>query len=845
MTKKRVVVGAIAATLLGWTNLQAQSIHLASGGSDQVWVGPDAGTRAGMWLDQGAVSSGDGRRDLIIGAPGSADVPGRVYVLFGGPVRSGQLSLSNADAVISALAPGDAFGTSTAAGNIWNTDGASPRALVVGAPNAGAGNAGRVYLFRGGFSNGAALTTSNALLEIRGRSGDQIGQSLATADLNADGYREIIIGAPGTGRVYVINGGPSLNHNGAPVVLDLNTTAPAITFQGVAIGATLTAGDLTGDNVYDLVIGAPNANTVHLVRGRPGGFPATWNFTLTPADVTFVGTTTGDRAGASVRIAELIGSRRDLIIGAPGGDGPNESRVDAGEVYAVLGSTLQSLNAAAPSVLNLASADVRFYGAQAGHAAGTSVTAGDINRDTPNDLVIYAPGASAAGEWMAYYGRSRTTIGSANPDGNRVVDLATDVDRRIIGDPARGQITSAQVFEVTGEGARDIIVGAPTGDSAAGVVYFTISPKMRLSDSNVSVSVVVNAGQSFAYRIQVRNTSEVPITWGTSTNRSWLTTNPEAGAAVAGNDGVFYIVASAPNMTPGTYTGTVNVFSTSRDLEMTLSISVTMQVAPASREPGDFSGDGAFDIVWQHETQGWLSLWRMQGTTLVGGVSLSPDRVPDTNWKIVGTGDFNGDGHPDLLWHHRTQGWISAWLMNGTSQVTGVSISPERVADTDWNIVATGDFNADGRRDIVWQHRTQNLLSVWLMNGTTLIDGRVLTPDRVPAGWRIVGAGDFNQDGRTDLVWQNQSNGALAVWFMNGTTMMSGVSMSPGAVADTNWKIRAVGDVNGDGRPDLLWQHIGNGSLSAWFMNGTTMMSGTLLSPSSVPDLAWRIAGPK
>lgn len=848
MTKNfRVWVIGVAALVGLAPATSAQTIDLADGGADQVWTGTEANAAAGSWLDQGPVGGGDSRRDLIIGSPGATGVPGRAYVIFGGPVRSGNLSLNQADVVLTGVSAGDKFGFSTAAGNIWNQDGSSPRALIVGAPNAGAGNAGRVYLFKGGFSAGSSLTTANALLEIRGQPNDLLGYSLATADLNNDGFREMIIGAPGNNRVYVVNGGASLNHTGPTIVLDLATTAAALTITGTGgLGAVLNAGDITNDGIYDVIIGAPGANQVHVIKGRTSGvFAPAWNLLTTPADITLTGAATGDRAGASLRIADVDSDgRNDLLIGSPTAD--PAGRTDAGVVYMLFGPTLATLAASAPSSLGLAGADAQFLGEAANHRLGEGMTSGDINRDTPNDIVFYAPGASAAGQWLVYYGRSRSSIGQLNSANVRIVDFATRslVDRRIVGDPARGQVAAAQVFEVTGEGARDIIVGTPTSDAGAGAVFFTISPKLRLSDNNVSVSVVVNAGQSFAFPITVKNSSTVPITWGTSVNRTWLSASPSSGSAVASADGRFYLVASAPNMAPGTYTGTLTVFSTSRDLEMSLPVTVTMRVAPATREPGDFDGDGLFDLLWQHDTQGWLSIWRLRGAALQSGESLNPGHVANTDWKVVGTGDFNNDGHPDLLWHHRTEGWVSVWFMNGLNQVAGTSLLPDRVADTNWKIVGTGDFNGDGRRDILWQHQTDRLLAVWLMNGITLIDGRLLTPNRVATtDWRIVGTGDFNRDGKTDIVWQNQANGYLSVWYMNGSTLIDGVWLTPSQVPDTNWKVRAVGDINGDGTPDLIWQHIGNGQVAAWFMNGVNQLGGSIIS--NVPDLGWRIVGPK
>ena len=260
----------------------------------------------------------------------------------------------------------------------------------------------------------------------------------------------------------------------------------------------------------------------------------------------------------------------------------------------------------------------------------------------------------------------------------------------------------------------------------------------------------------------------------------------------------------------------------------------------------DFNGDGRADLVWHHQGDGRISVWHMNGVSMVSGTLLTPDRVSDTHWKIVGVWDPNGDGHPDLLWRHDTNGSLANWRMQGTTRVSGDPLSPGVVADNDWQIAAVADLNRDGRPDLVWQHITQGLISVWLMNGTTLVDGRLLTPSTVAdTNWRIVGSGDFNLDGNADLVWQHQTSGQASIWFMNGTALVSGTLLSPPGVADTNWQIRAVTDLNSDGQPDLVWQNTSTGYLAAWLMNGTSMVEGIYLSPAQVADTAWRIVGPR
>ena len=106
----------------------------------------------------------------------------------------------------------------------------------------------------------------------------------------------------------------------------------------------------------------------------------------------------------------------------------------------------------------------------------------------------------------------------------------------------------------------------------------------------------------------------------------------------------------------------------------------------------DFNNDRHPDILWQHEATGSLSVWLMNGTSLVTLAPVSPNAVSDTNWKIVGVGDFNHDGHPDILWQHEATGSLSVWLMNGTSLAALAPVTPGGVSDTNWKIVGCWRF---------------------------------------------------------------------------------------------------------------------------------------------------------
>jgi hypothetical protein len=72
----------------------------------------------------------------------------------------------------------------------------------------------------------------------------------------------------------------------------------------------------------------------------------------------------------------------------------------------------------------------------------------------------------------------------------------------------------------------------------------------------------------------------------------------------------------------------------------------------------------------------------------------------------------------------------------------------------------------------------------------------------------MVGTADFNGDGQPDIVWEDPQADAHKVWFMNGTSK-TGEANFQTTDDDINWRVVGVGDFNGDGNGDLLWQHSG------------------------------------
>jgi subtilisin-like proprotein convertase family protein len=265
-------------------------------------------------------------------------------------------------------------------------------------------------------------------------------------------------------------------------------------------------------------------------------------------------------------------------------------------------------------------------------------------------------------------------------------------------------------------------------------------------------------------------------------------------------------------------------------------------------EKGDFNLDVHTDLLWRHDTSGENVLWYMEGATLYTGELTNPPVLTDVRWKMVGTHDFNGDGRTDILWRHTTSGENVLWFMDRNTMLSGTFTNPAALADVNWQMTGTGDFNGDGRPDILWQHDVSAQNVVWFMNGNTLMSGTFTNPPAPPTAWKTVGTGYFDPGEQLDIVRWHQQFGFLAVWFMNGVNLVTSELTTPAGVADIAWRPVATGDYNRDRRVDIVWRHDTSGQIAVWYMGGprgTTLLGGVLTDPPVLADTRWKIVGPR
>lgn len=346
----------------------------------------------------------------------------------------------------------------------------------------------------------------------------------------------------------------------------------------------------------------------------------------------------------------------------------------------------------------------------------------------------------------------------------------------------------------------------------------TVSPKVS--------SMSVASGQT-TFGIDVSATAG--CAWTATSGASWLQIIFNASAT--GGASVAVTALHNTSMAPRTGTITINGQAVT-----------VVQLGFNAAAVVDADGDGLSDLFWQYRATGALAMWSMRGNFVASTQWLNTPAIADPAWRIAGTGDLNGDGYADLVWQNSNDGTLSAWLMRGNS-VLSASVLKFSPAAPGWKIRAVADVNGDGKADVIWQHDA-GWLAVWLMDGVNATSTAFLSVSRMlDSNWLIVGAGDVNRDGRADIIWQNEANGALGVWFMNGATVIDQRALST-YVSDLNWKIHGVGDVNGDGLADLLWQNEATGALGVWYLSGSSVIGQWSLSIANVGDLNWNMVGP-
>jgi hypothetical protein len=249
-----------------------------------------------------------------------------------------------------------------------------------------------------------------------------------------------------------------------------------------------------------------------------------------------------------------------------------------------------------------------------------------------------------------------------------------------------------------------------------------------------------------------------------------------------------------------------------------------------------FNKDGFTDIVWRDPVANataswympWISYYNEYGTVAQFNQDYYP-QITNSGWHVVAAADFNRDGNPDLLWRNFSTGLTCLWLLgnDGTNVLAGNFVPSQNVTvDNSWYVVGVGDFDGDGYPDIVWRNPSLDSIYVWYMNlGGTNSSANALIPYGVNGdqNWTLAAVGDFNNDGYPDLLWQSDYYATAAIWHMKNTTRIDGPALStyPGG---PNFKAK-TGIFNTLGNGDIVWWNPVNGQNFLWWMRDTSLQT--------------------
>jgi hypothetical protein len=223
------------------------------------------------------------------------------------------------------------------------------------------------------------------------------------------------------------------------------------------------------------------------------------------------------------------------------------------------------------------------------------------------------------------------------------------------------------------------------------------------------------------------------------------------------------------------------------------------------------------------------------GTTnsvgVFGLLSSTGVQTPVITSFISYSGDFNGDGKQDILWRNTQTGEVRIWYMNGSTILSNDHVD---TVSLDWKIVAIADFNGDGISDILWVNTVDGSFAIWLMRGDTPASYQFPSPG---PEWSITGVADLNHTGMAGILWRNVATGEVRVW--RSVTPLNFSSEFIG-VAGLDWQLVGNADLDGDGHPELIWRNQNSGEVRAWKLSGDSIIANASLGFAS-PD--WQIAG--
>lgn len=760
----------------------------------------------GYSLDGAGKVNNDIYFDFIVGAPNYTNgqtEEGAVYVFHGS--ATGPAATPNR--ILERNIAGIHFGTSVSGNAKFNNDTYSD--IAIGAPHYSVNhsNQGAVFVYWGNSTSGITTTIRNTL--VGSGANVHLGQTVKVlADINQDGYSELIASAPSDSNGQTNEGRIFLHLGTATGLSNTVSWTGEGNSDSAYLGETITAADINHDGKTDLVVGAPRYSDQYTAQGAVYVYYSNGvSFSSTP-DIAFYGNSTWEYFGGGLHCGDVNGdSFADIIVGSLYYSGAN---ADEGKVFIYYG-TASGVETTARWTKVGGSVEASF---------GQGIATGDVNGDSTPDLIISSVYESNG---QAYEGRVYSFHGAQR-------GLSTVYSQRFNISQASSQFGFAisSAGDVNNDGYDDLLVGAYNFDNGQ-----------------------TNEGRAFLF---LGSSSGVGVTpaWTYEPNQA----SAQLGIAVAGNcdfnaDGYSDIVVGANLFDNGqSNEGRAYIFhgnSSGLPASPTLTIESNKASAQFARSiscAGDINNDGYSDLLvgapnFQQTlaNEGKVFLYKGSSTGLNATAFwtyVSAQATAYLGFSVSFAGDVNNDGHDEILvgayaYDSTLTNEGAVYLFNGSSGAISstanwVKYGGVASAQLGYSVSYAKKLNNDSYDDFVIG--APGYKSTLTAEGAALIYyGSSSGPSSNPLiavgkqtsanlGKTVASVGDIDGDGFHDVaiaapMYDNGQTNEGRVYIYLGSSV--GISITSSWQAEANYASAQYGhalagdfDLNGDGYSDFV-----------------------------------------
>jgi hypothetical protein len=665
-------------------------------------------------------------------------------------------------------------------------------------------------------------------------------------------------------------------NNGGATIIDYTVTSNPGGIIGTSTSSPIVVSGLTNGTAYTFTVTARNS------VGSSAASSA--SNSVTPATVPgapTIGTATGGNAQASVTFT------------APASNGG--SAITSYTATSSPGGFTASGSASPLVVTGLTNGTAYTFTVRATNAIGQGAASAASNSVTPATV----PGAPTIGTATGGNAQASVTFTAPASNGGAAITSYT-VTSSPGGLTGTGAASPIVVTGLTNGTAYTFTVRATNavGQGAASAASNSVTPAGPPGAPTIGTATAGNAQASVTFTAPASNGGSAITSYTVTSSPGGLTASGSASPLVVtgltnGTAYTFTVTATnavgtgpasaaSNSVTPAGVPGAPTIgTATGGNAQATVSFT-----APASNggsaitgytvtsNPGGIQGTGsASPITVTGLTNGTAYTFTVTATNAVGtgpASAASNSVTPQNNLTLtvnkIGTGSGTITSSPSGITcgGDCTESYASGTsitltaafdLGSGFDQWTGVSCTNGNqnlsctftlnssitvTAAFDSGIVARLDFNDDGRSDILWRKSSTGENYLYPMNNLTTLNTEGYLRS-VAAPWEVAGVGDFNADGKADILWRNTTTGENYIYLMDGTSIAGEGYIR---TVPTAWSVAGVGDFDADGKADIFWKNGSTGETYLYPMDGLTI-KGTegyvVLPVYSVPD--WIIAG--